>query len=66
MNISAASARLNHYSYQSYNRRDERRGDNYDNDNVAGGQFRSLRGLEYVKLQMPSLTGSRSADDYLD
>ena len=37
------------------------RGGNYPLD-----EFRAPRGLEYVKLQMPTFTGGSSVDDYLD
>ena len=32
------------------NKRDKRRGDNFDNDDLVGGEFRPSRRLEHVKL----------------
>ena len=47
-------------------RRDERRGDNFDYGDAHGREFRPTRGLEHVKLQMPSFVASGSTNYYLD
>ena len=35
-------------------------------DNFVKDDFRPPRGLEYVKLQIPTFAGGSSTDDYLD
>ena len=46
-------------------RRDERRGDNFDSGYMPAKEFKPPKGLENVKLQMPSFASDSSVDEYL-